>query len=466
MQQEGMTKLPRANRIYGTGNIPHPRKTYAKRIEFYQYRRSATNPTWDARFNVEGQWTGWLSLGTETFDDAVDLAVDRLGEREHAIKAGLKIEGRKRREQNTVAEIALTTLARLAAERAYILRTQPAKKCGNIDIKVSRIKAIILPGIGHRGIANLTEADMEALRDGHKIGGPDGHAAKRSTIANLNSAWLEIVNDAVAAGFISKSVRKRLVISQEGLSKGERGSSFTEDEMRAVRAHMDDAWIAKGHTTVVRENRFLTRAIVSLMASTGITPGLEVETLTAGQIAEVKDTNGHLSLRITIRPEQGKRAKGRTVWARTHDVWPVVEEMRRLQAWQAANVTEEGRARNKAQHLFARPSDGRFPIYPVIIAEILDVLGMRVDPATGVNRRAYSCRHYYATQSLYDGVDIGALASNMGSSLRMIDDHYGHVFADRQSGRLTGSGKGQGVWLRQNGGLTQMLHEQENDPDY
>jgi len=40
------------------------------------------------------------------------------------------------------------------------------------------------------------------------------------------------------------------------------------------------------------------------------------------------------------------------------------------------------------------------------------------------------------------------------------------VFADRQSGRLTGSGKGQGVWLRQNGGLTQMLHEQENDPDY
>jgi len=208
-----MTKLPRANRIYGTGNIPHPRKTYAKRIEFYQYRRSATNPTWDARFNVEGQWTGWLSLGTETFDDAVDLAVDRLGEREHAIKAGLKIEGRKRREQNTVAEIALTTLVRLAAERAYILRTQPAKKCGNIDIKVSRIKAIILPGIGHRGIANLTEADMEALRDGHKIGGPDGHAAKRSTIANLNSAWLEIVNDAVAAGFISKSVRKRLVIS-------------------------------------------------------------------------------------------------------------------------------------------------------------------------------------------------------------------------------------------------------------
>ena len=326
-----MTKAPRTNRTHGTGNIPHPWKTYANRIEFYQYRRSATNPTWDARFHIEGEWTGWLSLGTESFDDAVDIAVDRLGEREHAVKAGFK-KGRKKREQNTVAEIALTTLARLATERAYILRTQAAKKCGNIDIKVSRIKAIILPGIGHRGIANLTEAEMETLRDGHKIGGPDGHAAKRSTIANLNSAWLEIVNDAVAAGYISKSVRKRLVISQEGLSKGERGSSFTEDEMRAVRTHTDDAWIAKGHTTVVRENRFLTRAIVSLVASTGITPGLEVETLTAGQNAEVKYTNDHLSLRITIRPQQGKRAKGRVVWARTHDVWPVVEEMRRLQA--------------------------------------------------------------------------------------------------------------------------------------
>ncbi len=106
-----------------------------------------------------------------------------------------------------------------------------------------------------------------------------------------------------------------------------------------------------------------------------------------------------------------------------------------------ANATEEGSARNKARYLFARPSDGRFPLFPVIIAEILAVLGMRVDPATGVNRRAYSCRHYYATQSLYDGVDIGALASNMGTTLRMIDDHYGHVLANRQSGMLTGSGK-------------------------
>ena len=43
---------------------------------------------------------------------------------------------------------------------------------------------------------------------------------------------------------------------------------------------MDDAWVAGGHHAKVRETRFLLRALISLMASTGITRGLEVETLT------------------------------------------------------------------------------------------------------------------------------------------------------------------------------------------
>ena len=62
--------------------------------------------------------------------------------------------------------------------------------------------------------------------------------------------------------------------------------------MMAIRAYMSDAWVAAGAYEKVRECRFLLRALVSLMASTGITPGLEVETLTPAQVAETVDSNG------------------------------------------------------------------------------------------------------------------------------------------------------------------------------
>lgn len=373
--------------------------------------------------------------------------MDKLNEREHLARSGIKIEKRKRREQHTVREIAETiTLPRLQAERARILNAGPAKKAHVIAVKVSRVRAVILPAIGDRGIANLDEEDLERLVKAHKVHMDQRGAQKkesepteepkRSTIANINSAWLEVVQDAIDQGYIAARVRKRLTISQSGLQKGERGSSFSPEEMLKLREFMSDAWIAQGHTEVVRQDRYLTRALVSLMTSTGLTPGLEVETLSAAQVREAWDTNRELSLRITVRKHQGKRKHDRVVWARVRDAWEPVEDMRALRVWICERATDEYRRRNPNGYLFARPLDGRFPLYAVIFADILDKLGMRVDPVTKVNRRLYSCRHYYATQSLYDGVDLPSLSINMSTSLRMIDEHYGHVLADMQANRL------------------------------
>ena len=98
----------------------------------------------------------------------------------------------------------------------------------------------------------------------------------------------------------------------------------------AIRAHMSDAWVAAGAYEKVRECRYLLRALVSPHGNTGITPGLEVETLTPAQVAETVDSNGRPGLRVAIREEQGKRKPSRVVWARVNDVWPVIRDMRAL----------------------------------------------------------------------------------------------------------------------------------------
>jgi integrase len=416
---------------------PHPFPDYAARIELCQYRRGPTNPTWEARYHIGGTWTGWTSLGTDSRDAALGKSIAKLTEREQAHRAGIKpAGGRTRREQHTVNEIAVTTLARLDKERRRILATQPAKKADKLVTKIGRIKSFILPALGERGIGDITEEDIERFRQGHVVRG--GRPA-RGTIGNLNSAWLEILRDAVDLKHLSKLHTKRLAISQEGFAKGNRGSSFSVPEMQRLRGYMSDAWIAEGHHGKVREARYLLRALVSLLASTGLTPGLEVETLTPEQIEYRDDSHEQPALRIAVRKHQGKRAPDRIVWARMHDVWQVLADTQALQKWVQKHATDEYWRVNPHGHLFARPSDGVFPPFAEAFATVLVKLGMRRDPVSGGFRSLYSCRHYFATQSLMDGVPITFIAENMGNSERMVRDHYAHVITDLRSGQLTGS---------------------------
>ena len=71
--------------------------------------------------------------------------------------------------------------------------------------------------------------------------------------------------------------------------------------MESLRAHMTDAWVNQLPVNKVREARYLLRAMVSLMASTGIAPGLEVETLTPAQVEFRDDHHEQPGLRIVIR---------------------------------------------------------------------------------------------------------------------------------------------------------------------
>jgi integrase len=54
-------------------------------------------------------------------------------------------------------------------------------------------------------------------------------------------------------------------------------------------------------------------------------------------------------------------------------------------------------------------------------------------PRTGLNRTLYSLRHTYATFALInDGMDIHALAIQMGTSIGMIERHYSPSYTTAQ----------------------------------
>ena len=61
-----------------------------------------------------------------------------------------------------------------------------------------------------------------------------------------------------------------------------------------------------------------------------------------------------------------------------------------------------------------------------LIDGLLTDLGL-LNSSSGSRRSTYCFRHTYATFRLTEGVDVYFLAKQMGTSVKMIEDHYGHI---------------------------------------
>ncbi len=66
---------------------------------------------------------------------------------------------------------------------------------------------------------------------------------------------------------------------------------------------------------------------------------------------------------------------------------------------------------------------------------------LHIDPETGKKRDSYCLRHYYATERLLAGVSVYTLAENMGTSVQMIERHYGHLKPEMAATELTKENK-------------------------
>ncbi len=68
---------------------------------------------------------------------------------------------------------------------------------------------------------------------------------------------------------------------------------------------------------------------------------------------------------------------------------------------------------------------------------LLKEAGLDIDTETGKPRDSYCLRHYYATERLLAGVGVYTLAENLGTSVAMIERHYGHLKPEMAAAELT-----------------------------
>jgi integrase len=74
-----------------------------------------------------------------------------------------------------------------------------------------------------------------------------------------------------------------------------------------------------------------------------------------------------------------------------------------------------------------------------MFARLLERLNLLFDTRNGKQRTMYSLRHYYATMALtYNRMTVYTLAKHLGTSVAMIEQHYGHVELRRMAHEIAG----------------------------
>jgi integrase len=193
---------------------------------------------------------------------------------------------------------------------------------------------------------------------------------------------------------------------------------FTPQEYRKLHTFARQ-WIKEARNDLGVWYRTIAYNFVLVMTNTGMRPS-EAKNLRWRDVATQSDREGRKFVRLSVR---GKGKHRNLVAAST-----VVSYFDRIREISKATgpddfvfTNEKGKA--------ART------LYHSLMERLLKESGL-THSSSGSRRSTYCFRHTYATFRLTEGVDVYFLSKQMGTSVKMIEDHYGHVNPVKNADRI------------------------------
>jgi len=197
-----------------------------------------------------------------------------------------------------------------------------------------------------------------------------------------------------------------------------RRDEFTPQEYRHLHTFARE-WIKRGKTKANIWYRNMAYNFMLVMANTGMRTG-EARNLRWRDIDTRETRDGRPFVTLNVR------GKGK------------YREL--IAAGNVATYLERIKALSKA----TKPDDPVFStaegkvaksMYDTLIADLLMESGL-LTGASGTRRSSYCFRHTYATYRLMEGIDVYFLAKQMGTSVKMIEDYYGHITPAKNAERI------------------------------
>jgi integrase len=258
-----------------------------------------------------------------------------------------------------------------------------------------------------------------------------------ATAKEKDEPWI-IVSDAtidfemsIFAGVMGFAQRKGYVPYDKRFEGGRlnlkkmRRDEFTLEEYRRLHTKARE-WKKKATTATAKWYREVAYNFVLIMCNTGMRPS-EARNLRWRDITRAKDRDGR---DLVVMFVSGK--------GRTHRLVAPASVGDYLD-----RILQISVAKGPDDPVFTtHTGKSATTLFKHMIDAMLEFAELRDGPQ-GTPRSTYCFRHTYATLRLSEGVDVYFLAEQMGTSVKMIEDHYGHVNTIKHADRVL---QGMGSW--------------------
>ena len=377
------------------------------------YRRERSK-RWQAAFVIDGH-TIRISTGKRDLSEAKEYARETFLEYKFRHKNDLPVVTKK------FSDVAKLTIVDM---RKQLDAGLGRKVFADYIVCIERY---LIPFFGAQFVTSI---DYQKIQDFYEWRRAKmGREPKASTLNTHNSAMNRVFEEAVARGFIAHKSVPLMVNRGE---KSERRPDFTREEYATLIRKMP-SWINLGKAGKPTDMRHLMRDYVLIMANTGMRHGTEALNLKWKHVTlfEEKDLQ---YLEMSVSGKTGRR----DIICRSG----TINYLKRIheRSEDIKHIPFEDLLKQRIDLPVLRLPDGTVSknIHQTFRKFITDA-GLITCPRTNQNRTLYSLRHTYATFALLnDGMDIHALAIQMGTSIGMIERHYSHLTPRLKKDMLTG----------------------------
>ncbi len=244
--------------------------------------------------------------------------------------------------------------------------------------------------------------------------GRSGGAVSAGTIRDEMSTFRSILAYAASRRYIHESqvFKDRLPVDKTAREE------FTPEEYRALHTFAR-GWVKDAPNSYNGWYRTMAYNFVLVMTNTGMRPS-EAKNLRWRDVAPRTDKQGRKFVILNVR---GK-GKFRSLVATTN----VAEYLDRIRAISKATGSDDVVFTN-------HKGTAALSLYHGLIESLLKKSTLMMS-SSGSRRSTYCFRHTYATFRLSEGVDSLFLAHQMGTSVKMIQDHYGHITPVKNAERI------------------------------
>ena len=387
---------------------------HARNGEVVLYKRGDSK-RWQARFKLKD--LKWHRVATKhvNIQFAAETACEAYDRARFLYDEKIPITSKR---FDSVADIAVDEMERQ-------LKAGVGKSVYNDYISV--IKKYLKPFFGAKAINTIGYEEIKKYSDWRTVQMKKPPVA--STVTTHISAFNRVFDCAVERGWIAAAQVPKMKNNGE---KGVAREAFSLSEYKSLTSFMPK-WAQKGHTAKTREMRELLRDYVLILVNTGMRHGTETKDMKWRDIEWITK-NKEQYLQITVTGKVGKRQ----LIAR-HNTEDYLIRIQQRQSNIAHLEFDTLLKRRLNENVFKLRSGETTANLSQTFNNLMRDSGLDADRDVKQRRSLYSLRHTYAHLALLkERMDVYTLAKQMGTSVKMIEQHYGHLQPSQKADVIAG----------------------------